>query len=85
MTLGVANASPGHISAVIQSLSCKLGRIEDLVFELDNLRLNVPAITSVTASTTHVSLVFLGLEAEVKFSVQIAIGECVLGLALLTY
>lgn len=59
----------------MQDFSCKLGRIESLVQELDSLRLTCPALSGVTAHNRHVSLVFLGLEAEVKFSVEIDVGK----------
>ena len=62
-------------AAAVQQYSCKLGRIEDLVQELDTLRLKCAALSSVSARDTSVTLVFLGLEAELKFSVQVEIGE----------
>ena len=46
-----------------------------LVQELDTLRLKCAALSSVSARQSSVTLVFLGLEAELKFSVQIEIGE----------
>ena len=62
-------------AAAVQQYSCNLGRIEDLVQELGILRLKCAALSSVSASDTSVTLVFLGLEAELKFSVQVEIGE----------
>lgn len=64
-----------HMAATVRDFSCKLGRIEDLVQELDTLRFSCPALTSVTVQRTGVQLVFLGLEAELKFTVWLEIGE----------
>lgn len=70
-----ANAGKNELAATIQGFSCKLGRIEDLVTELDSLRFGCPALASVTMQRGRVQLVFLGLEAELKFTVQVEIGE----------
>lgn len=75
LCFSIAHGRADQVAAAVQDFSCKLGRIEGLVQELDSLRLDCPALSSVTAHNRHVSLVFLGLEAEVKFSVQIDIGE----------
>ena len=64
-----------RMAATVQDFSCKLGRIEDLVLELDSLRFSCPALASVTVQRTRVQLVFLGLEAELKFTVWLEIGE----------
>ncbi|DBB09035.1 TPA: hypothetical protein ACH3X3_007660 [Trebouxia sp. C0006] len=74
LCFSIAHGRADQVAAAVQDFSCKLGRIEGLVQELDSLRLDCPALSSVTAHNRHVSLVFLGLEAEVKFSVQIDIG-----------
>lgn len=71
----LAHGSAKQVAATVQDFSCQLGRIEDLVQELDRLRMSCPALSSVTAQNRRVSLVFLGLEAEVKFSLQIDVGE----------
>lgn len=71
----LAHGSARQVAAAVQDFSCQLGRIEDLVQELDRLRMSCPALSSVTAQNRRVCLVFLGLEAEVKFSVQIDVGE----------
>lgn len=71
----MSDVSADQIAATVQDYGHQLGRIEDLVQELDSLRLHCPALSSVTARNTCVSLVFLGLEAEIKFSVNIQIGE----------
>ena len=73
--LNTANVQADQVAAVMQHYSCKLGRIEDLVQELDNLRLQCPMLSSVTARQLSLTLVFLGLEAEVKFAVKIELGE----------
>lgn len=71
----MSDVSADQIAATVQDYGHQLGRIEDLVQELDSLRLHCPALSSVKARNTCVSLVFLGLEAEIKFSVNIQIGE----------
>ncbi len=75
LCFSIAHGRADQVAAAVQDFSCKLGRIEGLVQELDSLRLNCPALFSVTTHNRHVSLVFLGLEAELKFSVQIDVGE----------
>ena len=81
---GINNTSPlvlqidagrNKLATTTQDFSCKLGRIEDLVTELDSLRFGCPALASVTVHRACVQLVFLGLEAELKFTVQVQIGE----------
>ena len=69
------NSTAAELAATIQDVTCKLGRISDLVHELTDLRLVVPALASVQAVGNAVQLVFLGVEAELKFSVQLTIGE----------
>ncbi len=75
LSFSIADATVIQIAATVKEYSCKLGRIEDLIHELDGLRLNCPSLSSVTAHKTCVALVILGLEAELKFSVQIEIGK----------
>ena len=75
LAFNTADSGSTQMSATVQEFSCKLGRIEDLVQELDSLRLNCPALASVTVQGKCVQLVFLGLEAELKFTVQIEIGK----------
>lgn len=70
-----AQIGSNHMAAAVQDFSYKLGRIEDLVQELDNLRFSCPALASVTVQRTRVQLVFLGLEAELKFTVWLEIGK----------
>ena len=69
------DAGKNKLASATQDFSCKLGRIEDLVTELDSLRFGCPALASVTVHRRYVQLVFLGLEAELKFTVQVQIGE----------
>lgn len=64
-----------ELATAVQNVTCKLGRIADLVYELADLRLVVPALTSVQIQDDAVQLVFLGVEAELKFSVQLRIGQ----------
>ena len=64
-----------RMAAIVQEFSCRLGRIEDLIHELDTLRFSCPALASVTVQRTRIQLVFLGLEAELKFTVWLEIGE----------
>lgn len=73
--LGKADASADQIAAVIQQHSRRLGRIEDLVAELDSLRLRVAALSRATAQHRRIELAFLRLEAELKFSVVLDIGK----------
>lgn len=73
--ISVPGNSTAELAATIQDVTCKLGRISDLVHELTDLRLVVPALASVQAVGNAVQLVFLGVEAELKFSVQLTIGE----------
>lgn len=70
-----AQIGSDHIAATVQNFSYKLGRIEDLVQELDTLRFSCPALANVTVQGTCVQLVFLGLEAELKFTVWLDIGK----------
>ena len=70
-----ASVQADQVAAAMHQYSCKLGRIEDLVEELDSLRLQCPMLSSVTARKSSLVLVFLGLEAEVKFAVTIELGE----------
>lgn len=69
-----------ELATVIQNVTCKLGRITDLVYELADLRLVVPALANVRIQDGAVQLVFLGVEAELKFSVQLRIGQPLLEL-----
>ena len=75
LPFNAADAGNSRVAATIQDFSCKLGRIEDVVQELDSLPLQCPALSSVTAQGRVVQLMFLGLEAEVKFTVQVEIGK----------
>lgn len=75
LQLDTAQAGKNKLAVTIQDFSCKLGRIEDLVTELDSLRFGCPALASVTVQQGCVQLVFLGLEAELKFTVQVQIGK----------
>lgn len=75
LPINAADTGNSHVAAAIQDFSCKLGRIEDLVKELDSLRLHCPALSSVTTHGKVVQLMFLGLEAELKFTVQVEIGK----------
>lgn len=68
------NSAP-QLATIVQDVTCKLGRISDLVNELADLRLAVPALKSVETQGTVIKLVFLGLEAELKFEVQLNIGK----------
>lgn len=70
-----ARIDSNNMAATVQDFSYKLGRIEDLVQELDTLRFSCPALASVTVQRTCVQLVFLGLEAELKFTVWLEIGK----------
>ena len=70
-----AQVGKAHMAATVHDFSCKLGRIEDLVKELDSLRSSCPALASVTVQRKCVQLVFLGLEAELKFTVRLEIGK----------
>lgn len=70
-----ARIDSNHMAATVQDFSYKLGRIEDLVQELDTLRFSCPALARVTVQRTRVQLVFLGFEAELKFTVWLEIGE----------
>ena len=71
--------SAAELATVVQSVTCKLGRITDLVYELADLRLVVPALANVHIQDGVVQLVFLGVEAELKFLVQLRIGQPLLG------
>ena len=73
-SFSMGDAGQAHTSATVQDFSCKLGRIEDLITELDSLRLDCPALASVTAQGHVLVLVFLGLEAEIKFTVRLELG-----------
>ena len=73
--------SAAELATVVQNVTCKLGRIADLVYELADLRLVVPALTNVQIQDGAVQLVFLGVEAELKFSVQLRIGQPLLELS----
>ena len=75
LQVNAAETGNTRMAAIVQNFSCKLGRIEDLVHELDSLRFSCPALASVTVQRTRVQLVFLGLEAELKFTVWLEIGE----------
>ena len=77
LVLQITAAQIGNtrMAAIVQEFSCRLGRIEDLIHELDTLRFSCPALASVTVQRTRIQLVFLGLEAELKFTVWLEIGE----------
>lgn len=71
----VPGNSAAQLAAVVQDTTCRLSRISDLITELTDLRLMVPAVSSVQAEGNAVQLVFLGVEAELKFSIELKIGE----------
>ena len=68
-------SSATDLAAALQQMTCKLGRISDLVQELASLWLTIPALADVQTADNAVQLTFLGLVSELKFSVLLALGE----------
>lgn len=66
--------SATDLAACVQQVTCKLGRISDLVQELADLRLAIPALADAQVADKAVQLTFLGLDSELKFSVLLALG-----------
>ena len=63
------------MQATVQHFSRKLGRIRDLLHELDSLALDFPNLSEVAYLKGAVlRLTFLNLEAETKFSVYLSGG-----------
>lgn len=64
------------MQAIVQYFSQKLGRIRDLLHELDSLALDFPSLSRVDYLKDAVlRLSFLDLESETKFSIYLRGGE----------
>ncbi|KAK9814135.1 hypothetical protein WJX72_001123 [[Myrmecia] bisecta] len=70
----LTNAAPAQVTGAVQQLSVRLGRINDLLAELDGLRLAFPRLSTVTCAGPAIQLALLNLDAEVHFVVTLDCG-----------
>ena len=66
---------PHVLASLLQSWTVQLGRISDLLLELDMLRLAFPLLSSVECPPGAIKLTFLHLALECKFVVVLLLGE----------
>lgn len=71
----VEQVSLSKLSAVLASFSFRLGRIEDIIHDLESIRKSSPRLANVSWSGSGIELVFLNLVADLKFSINIPISK----------
>lgn len=71
----LSRLGPHVLASLLQSWTVQLGRISDLLLELDMLRLVFPLLSSVECPTGAIKLTFLHLVLECKFAVVLTLGK----------
>ena len=71
----LSRLGPHVLASLLQSWTVQLGRISDLLLELDTLRLAFPLLSSVECPAGAIKLTFLHLGLECKFAVLLLLGE----------
>lgn len=63
------------LSSVLATFAARLGRIEDILQDLQFVQSSLPKVASISWTASGIKLIFLNLMAQLKFSVHIPISE----------
>ena len=72
-------ASSDALQAVLQHFGLRIGRIRDLLLEIDSLPLDIPNLAAVGfTDLASIQVTFLDLESQTKFTCSLTPGEVLL-------